>query len=63
MGKGELSPAKFITLRGHSQIAEAELTSNTMPEAAEIYLAPAKPLLHFAKRQDVVVWQPQRLTR
>jgi hypothetical protein len=44
------------------QPAEAELTGNTMPEAAGIYLAPAKPLLHFAKRLDVVVWQPQRLT-
>src|SRR5579864_8833814 len=43
------------------QAAEAELTSNTMPEAAGIYLPPAKPLLHFAKRQDVVVWRPQRL--
>jgi uncharacterized protein YqjF (DUF2071 family) len=45
------------------QAAEAELVSNTMPEAAGIYLAPAKPLLHFSKRQDVVVWQPQRLVR
>ena len=43
------------------QAAEAELVSNTMPEAAGIYLPPAKPLLHFAKRQDVVVWRPQRL--
>jgi hypothetical protein len=42
------------------QTAEAELTSNTMPEASGIYLPPVtKPLLHFAKRQDVVVWQPQ----
>ncbi len=45
------------------QIAEAELISNTMPEAAGIYLPPAKPLLHFAKRQDVVVWQPRRSVR
>ena len=41
------------------QAAEAELTSNTMPEADGIYLSPAKPLLHFSKRQDVVVWQPR----
>jgi uncharacterized protein len=45
------------------QVAEAELVSNTMPEADGIYLTPAKPLLHFSKRQDVVVWQPQRLAR
>jgi hypothetical protein len=43
--------------------AEAELISNTMPEADGIYIAPEKPLLHFAKRQDVVVWQPKRLAR
>jgi uncharacterized protein YqjF (DUF2071 family) len=43
------------------QAAEAELLTNTMPEADGIYLPPAKPLLHFSKRQDVVVWQPQRL--
>jgi uncharacterized protein YqjF (DUF2071 family) len=43
------------------QTAEAELISNTMPKAVGIYLAPAEPLLHFSKRQDVVVWQPRRL--
>jgi len=43
------------------QAAEAELTSNTMPEADGIHLPPAKPLLHFSRRQDVVVWQPRRL--
>jgi uncharacterized protein YqjF (DUF2071 family) len=43
------------------QTAEAELHGNTMPEADGICLAPAKPLLHFSKRQDVVVWQPRKL--
>jgi len=43
------------------QSAEAELISNTMPEAAGIYMAPAKPLLHFAKHLDVSVWSPQRV--
>jgi uncharacterized protein YqjF (DUF2071 family) len=43
------------------QTAEAELISNTMPEADGIYLGPAKPLLHFSKKQDVVVWNPRRL--
>jgi uncharacterized protein len=43
------------------QLADAELISNTMPEADGIHLAPAKPLLHFSRRQDVVVWQPRRL--
>lgn len=45
------------------QRAEAEIVSNTMPEADGIHFAATKPLLHFAKRLDVVVWRPQRLTR
>jgi len=45
------------------EAAEAELINNTMPEAAGIHVAPAKPLLYFAKRQDVVVWPPRRLVR
>jgi uncharacterized protein len=40
------------------QLAEAEVTKNTMAQAAGIPLPPVQPLLHFAKRQDVVVWQP-----
>ena len=43
------------------QPAEAELTSNTMSEAAGIHLAPARPLLHFARRLEVVVWPPKRV--
>jgi uncharacterized protein YqjF (DUF2071 family) len=43
------------------QRAEAELERNTMTESLGI--APAsQPLLHFARRQDVVVWWPARLT-
>jgi uncharacterized protein YqjF (DUF2071 family) len=40
------------------QIAEAEFSSNTMTEAAGLPLPTGKPLLHFSRRQDVVVWQP-----
>jgi uncharacterized protein YqjF (DUF2071 family) len=43
------------------QIGEAELETNTMAEAAGFSVPPKKPLLHFAKRLDVVVWQPRRL--
>jgi uncharacterized protein YqjF (DUF2071 family) len=38
------------------QPAEAEITANTMATAAGITLPPTKPLLHFARRQDVIVW-------
>jgi len=40
------------------QIAEAEFSNNTMTEAAGLALPVGKPLLHFSRRQDVVVWQP-----
>jgi uncharacterized protein YqjF (DUF2071 family) len=43
------------------QLAEAELTKNSMAEAAGFSLPSTPPLLHFSKRQDVVVWQPRRL--
>ena len=45
------------------QPAEAELTKNTMAEAAGFSLPAVRPLLHFSKRQDVVVWRPQRLAQ
>lgn len=43
------------------QIAEANFQLNSMAEAAGIALPPQKPLLHFARRQNVVVWAPQRV--
>ncbi len=43
------------------QMAEAEFTRNTMSEAAGVSLPVEMPLLHFAGRQDVVVWVPRRL--
>lgn len=42
------------------QSAEAEFAKNTMAGAAGIVLPAERPLLHFARRQDVVVWQPRR---
>jgi uncharacterized protein len=45
------------------QTAEAEFAKNTMAEAARISLPAERPLLHFARRQDVVVWQPRRLAK
>jgi hypothetical protein len=38
------------------QTAEAEIASNTMAAAASIGLPEAPPLLHFAKRLEVVAW-------
>jgi uncharacterized protein len=43
------------------QRAEAEIEANTMAQAAGICLSDAPPLLHFAKRQDMVAWSPEPL--
>jgi uncharacterized protein len=44
------------------QLGEASFQENTMASAAGISLADQQPpLLHFARRQDVVVWAPRRV--
>jgi uncharacterized protein YqjF (DUF2071 family) len=43
------------------QIAEATFQQNSMTEAANIPLPSQRPLLHFARRQDMVAWNPQNL--
>ena len=43
------------------ETAQAEITINTMADAAGLRLAPRAPLLHFSKRQDTVCWGPARL--
>jgi uncharacterized protein YqjF (DUF2071 family) len=40
------------------QAAEATIDVNTMADAAGIRLPSMAPLLHFAKRQDMVAWPP-----
>jgi uncharacterized protein YqjF (DUF2071 family) len=41
--------------------AGAEIQTNTMAEAAGLTLPDTPPLLHFAKRLDVVCWPPDRI--
>jgi uncharacterized protein YqjF (DUF2071 family) len=43
------------------QSAEAQVSVNTMAEAAGLRLPSMAPLLHYARRQDVVTWSPHRL--
>lgn len=43
------------------QQAQAEFASNTMAELTGIVLK-GQPLFHFARRQDVLVWPPQRVS-
>ena len=44
------------------QAADATITANTMADAAGIRLPSAAPLLHFAKRQDMVAWSMEAVT-
>ena len=44
------------------QAAAAQITENTMAEAAGIHLPSMAPLLHFASRQDMVCWAPEVLS-
>lgn len=44
------------------QPAGAQISENTMAQAAGIALPDGGPVLHFAKRQDVIVWPPKRIT-
>jgi len=43
------------------QVAEANFTQNSMAEAVDLRLPAELPLLHFARRQDMVAWAPQRI--
>jgi hypothetical protein len=43
------------------QRAEAEIKINTMAAAAGIRLPSVPPLLHFAKRQDMIAWPMRRV--
>jgi uncharacterized protein len=43
------------------QAAEAQFDENTMAEAAGLKLSTQGPLLHFARRQDMVAWAPERV--
>ena len=43
------------------QSAAAEVRINTMPDAAGLRLPSMAPVLHYARRQDVMTWSPHRL--
>jgi uncharacterized protein YqjF (DUF2071 family) len=49
--------------RWQLQPAEAAFETNTMAAAHGLLLPPLEPLLHFARRQDVIVWPPTTVPR
>jgi uncharacterized protein YqjF (DUF2071 family) len=57
---GRISRGEIHHAPWQLQIAEAQFQQNSMTEATGIVLPSHNPLLHFARRQDVVVWNPNR---
>ncbi len=60
-GNRRLMRGEIHHLPWQLQIAEGEFSRNSMADAAGVQLPASKPLLHFSKRQDVLVWRPQRV--
>jgi uncharacterized protein YqjF (DUF2071 family) len=44
------------------QVAEADITTNTMAEAVGITLPAVRPLCHFARRLDMIGWGLERVS-
>ena len=55
--RGEIHHAQWPLQPG-----EGEITTNTMASASGVPLPDTPPLLHFARRLDVVVWPLRRMT-
>jgi uncharacterized protein YqjF (DUF2071 family) len=60
-GRGRVICGEIHHSQWPLQRAEAELACNSMTASLGIALA-SRPLLHFARRQDVLVWRPKPLT-
>lgn len=57
---GKVSRAYIHHLPWNLQDAEAEIDVNTMAQAAGIALPESKPLLHFSRILEVLIWWPER---
>ena len=57
---GQVARAYIHHLPWPLQDAVAEIESNTMAQAAGIILPNSRPLLHFARELEVLIWRPQR---
>jgi uncharacterized protein YqjF (DUF2071 family) len=61
--RGQIFRGEIHHLPWQLQIAEANLQQISMTDAAGIALPLGKPLLHFTRRQNVVVWNPYLVGR
>jgi len=60
-GRGRIIRGEIRHPPWQLQRAEAELAHNSMAESLGVALV-SRPLLHFARRQDVLVWAPRLRT-
>jgi uncharacterized protein YqjF (DUF2071 family) len=59
--KGQVLRAYIHHLPWQLQEAEAEFDINTMAQASGIELPDIKPLLHFSRNLEVLVWWPEKI--
>jgi hypothetical protein len=59
--RGKVLRAYIHHLPWPLQDAEAEIELNTMAEAAGIQLPTTRPLLHFSRDLEVLVWWPEQV--
>lgn len=59
--RGTVLRAEIHHVQWPLQPAEADLTANTMPAAAGLDLPARAPLLHFARRIDMIGWRPKSI--
>jgi uncharacterized protein YqjF (DUF2071 family) len=59
-GKGQIYRGEINHAHWPLQLAEADIQVNTLPAAFGILLPDSKPLLHFAKKLDVQIWNLER---
>jgi uncharacterized protein YqjF (DUF2071 family) len=60
-GKGRVLRGEIHHPPWQLQEAEAEFEKDTMIEAASLPTPEGKPLLHFARRQEMVAWVPRAI--
>jgi hypothetical protein len=60
-GQGRLLQAQVHHLPWPLQKAECQFYSNTLVEAAGLRLPDTAPILHFARRLDVLIWPMRRI--
>jgi uncharacterized protein YqjF (DUF2071 family) len=60
--RGDLQRGEIHHVPWPLQAARADIARCTLPAAHGLALPSSPPLLHFARRLDVIIWAPERVT-